>query len=138
LRENREVSAIRNSGLDPLASSQVGRLLRSSLPQKPTDKTWIAGRMDHQRHDDLAGVVSVVKRIRKRLKQHPPEILVNLAVNLALALNLGEMRIETGNEPITQALAALLIVIFGSARHIVENVRKKNQPVHRRCFPIFS
>ncbi len=94
--------------------------------------------MDHQRHDDLAGVVSVVKRIRKRLKKHPSEILVNLAVNLVLPRKLREMSIKTGNEPIAQALAALFIIIFGGARHIVENVRKKNQPVHRRCFPIFS
>jgi hypothetical protein len=57
-------------------------------------------------------------------------------MNLALALNLREIGIETGHQPIAQALAAL-IVPLGSVRYIVENVRKKNQPVHRRSFRIF-
>jgi hypothetical protein len=83
-------------------------------------------------------VVSVVKCVRKRFKKYPPEILVNLSVTLTLAINLREIGIETGHEPIAQALATLLIVPLGSMRYIVEDLRKKNQTAHRRCFRIFS
>jgi hypothetical protein len=75
-------------------------------------------------------VVSVVKCVRKRFNKDAPEILVNLSVHFALALNLWEIGIEAGNEPIAQALAPLFIVPLGSVRHIVEDIRQKNQPVH--------
>lgn len=80
----------------------------------------------------------MVKCVRKRFKKYPPEILVNLPVNLALALNVRDVGIETGHEPVSQALAPFLIVPLGSLRYIVEDARKKNQSVHRRRFCIFS
>ena len=94
--------------------------------------------MDDQGYDGVAQVVPVIKCIRKRFEKRPPEILVNLSVNLALPLNLREIGIETGHEPIAQAKAAFLIVPLGSVRNIVEDGRKKNQPVHQRSFRIFS
>lgn len=94
--------------------------------------------MDHQRYDDLARVMSVVKGVRKRFEKYPPKILVNFPVNLPLAFYLREIRIETGHEPIAQILTSALIVPLSGARHIFENVRKKNQSVHPRCFRIFS
>ena len=69
--------------------------------------------MDHQRNDDPAREASMEKCVRKRFKKYPPKILVNLSVNPALALNLREIGIETGDEPVTQALTALLIVPLG-------------------------
>jgi hypothetical protein len=51
-------------------------------------------------------------------------------VNLALALNVREIGIETGHPPIAQVPAALLVVPLGGVRYIVDNVRKKNQPAH--------
>jgi hypothetical protein len=86
----------------------------------------------------LAGVVPVIKGIRKGFKNCPSEILVNLPVDLALTLNLREIGIEAGHEPIAQALAALLIIPLGRVRYIVGDLRKKNQPVHQRIFRIFS
>jgi hypothetical protein len=48
------------------------------------------------------------------------------------------MGIETRHEPVAQTLAAFLIVPLGSVRYIVEDIRKKNQPVHQRSFRILS
>ena len=71
----------------------------------------------------------VVKCVGKRFKEYTPEILANFSVNPALMLNLREIGIKTGKEPIPQALSALLVVPLGGVRlH-----RRKRQKEESAC-----